>query len=151
MFSKKQAVSPQPLKNPARSSMTGSPGFSILGSDTAIMGDITAATDLHIDGKVEGDVTCIGLVQGEHSEIVGSVNVQNAKLAGIVRGTIDAIELVVLRTAQIHGDVHYESLTIEPGAQIDGRFAVRGNRVPEPSLELSGPGEPLLTLASVTS
>jgi cytoskeletal protein CcmA (bactofilin family) len=151
MFSKKQAVPPQPLKNPARSSTTGYPGFSILGGDMAIIGDITSGTDLHIGGRVEGDITCAALVQGETSEIVGSVKVQNAKLAGIVRGTIDAIELVVLRTAQIHGDVHYESLTIEPGARVSGRFAVNGCDALETSLETGSSGEPLLTLASVTS
>ena len=29
----------------------------------------------------------------------------------------------MLRSAQIHGDVQYEALTIEQGAQVDGRFA----------------------------
>ena len=156
MFSKKQAVSPQLPRNPAsnlaaRNSMASAPGFSILGADTSIKGDITATTDLHIDGRVEGDIACTALVQGETSEIVGSVKVQNAKLAGIIRGTIDATELVILRTAQIHGDVHYESLTIEPGAQVDGKFAVRGAFLLEPSLEMEGSGEPLLTLASANS
>ena len=148
MFSKKQAAVPQTPRSPARSTMTSAPGFSILGADTAIKGDISAASDLHIDGKVEGDIACASLVQGETSEIIGAVKVQNAKLAGIIRGTIDATELVILRTAQIHGDVHYEALTIEPGAQVDGRFSVRSAYVLEPSLEMEGSGEPLLTLAS---
>jgi len=148
MFSKKQAAAPQPPRMPTKGSMTGAPGFSILGADTAIKGDITAESDLHIDGRIEGDITCASLVQGETSEIIGAVKVQTAKLAGIVRGTIDANELVILRSAQIHGDVHYEALTIEPGAQVDGRFSVRGSYGLEPSLEREGSGEPLLTLAS---
>ncbi|MEO6717400.1 MAG: polymer-forming cytoskeletal protein [Novosphingobium sp.] len=128
--------------------MASSPGFSILGADTAIKGDISAASDLHIDGKIEGDISCAALVQGESSEIIGAVKVQNAKLAGIVRGTIDAGELVILRTAQIHGDVRYEALTIEPGAQVDGRFSVRGVDGLEPSLDMVRPSEPLLILAT---
>ena len=128
--------------------MSAAPGFSILGADTTIKGDISAASDLHIDGRIEGDITCTSLVQGETSEIIGAVKVQNAKLAGIIRGTIDSGELVILRTAHIHGDVHYEALTIEPGAQVDGRFSVRGAYVLEPSLEMEGSGERLLTLAS---
>ena len=148
MFSKKQSAVQQTPRSPARSTMTSAPGFSILGADTAIKGDISAASDLHIDGRIEGDITCISLVQGETSEIIGAVKVQNAKLAGIVRGTIDATELVILRTAQIHGDVHYEALTIEPGAQVDGQFSVRSANVLEPSRKVEGTGEPLLTLAS---
>ena len=148
MFSKKQTAPPQPARIQTKSSMTSAPGFSILGADTAIKGDISAASDLHIDGRIEGDIMCASLVQGETSEIIGALKVQNAKLAGIIRGTIDAGELVILRTAQIHGDVHYDALTIEPGAQVDGRLSVRGTYVLEPSLEMEGSGERLLTLAS---
>lgn len=119
MFNKTSAT------GPAASSMSGST-FSVLGSDIAIKGDIAASADLHIDGKVEGDIACASLVQGETSEIAGNVQAETARLAGTVRGSITARELVVLKTARIHGDVHYDALTIEQGAQVDGRFAPRG-------------------------
>ena len=57
---------------------------------------------------------------------------------------------MILRTARIEGDVHYDSLTIEQGAEVDGRFQHRvhsaaGEAVfPLPSED----GEPRLTLAS---
>jgi cytoskeletal protein CcmA (bactofilin family) len=122
MFNKK----PQQPARPSAShkAMAGST-FSVLGSDTAIKGDLTASADLHIDGRVEGDVTCTSLVQGEASEIVGAIKAETARLSGTVRGTISARELVVLKSARIHGDVHYDALTIEQGAQVDGRFAPR--------------------------
>jgi cytoskeletal protein CcmA (bactofilin family) len=116
--------------------------FSILGADTAIRGDISASADLHIDGRVEGDVACASLVQGESSEITGAVTAEHARLAGKVRGTIDARELVILKSARIEGDVHYDALTIEQGAQVDGRFAPRGAAETVP-----GNGEALLILA----
>jgi cytoskeletal protein CcmA (bactofilin family) len=133
----KQAVSP---RQSAGSSMAGST-FSVLGSDIAIKGDISASADLHVDGRIEGDVTCTSLVQGESSEIVGAVKAESARLAGTLRGTISARELVVLKTARIHGDVHYDALTIEQGAQVDGRFAPRAAVV-------LGSEEPKLILAS---
>lgn len=97
--------------------------FSVFGADTRIKGDVAASADLHIDGKIEGDVACASLVQGETSEIVGAIKAETARLSGTVRGTITVRELVILRTARIHGDVHYDALTIEQGAQVDGRFA----------------------------
>jgi len=151
MFSKKQAKVPQPPRPSARSSMSAAPSFSILGADTAIKGDIAASADLHVDGRVEGDIACASLIQGESSEILGAVKVQSARLAGTVRGTISASELVILKSARIHGDVQYDSLTIEPGAQVDGRLSMRGSPVLEPSLAMEGSGEPLLTLASGAS
>lgn len=125
MFSKKPGPS-APLGTSSRAPAMASSTFSILGADTAIRGDISASTDLHIDGRVEGDVACASLVQGETSEIAGAVTAESARLAGKVRGTINARELVILKTARIEGDVHYDALTIEQGAQVDGRFAQRG-------------------------
>ena len=123
----------------------GGSTFSVLGSDIAVKGDITASADLHVDGRVEGDIVCGSLVQGETSEIVGNVQAESARLSGAVRGSITARELVVLKTARIHGDVHYDALTIEQGAQVDGRFSPRG-----PQVEPDG-GEAHLSLASSNS
>jgi len=124
MFSKKPG--PQTPTSASNRMAGKSSTFSVLGADTAIRGDIAASADLHIDGKVEGDIACAALVQGESSEIVGAVKAETARLAGTVRGTITARELVVLKTARIEGDVHYDALTIEQGAVVDGRLAPRG-------------------------
>ena len=121
MFSKKPAETPRPLGGKAMAGST----FSVLGADTAIRGDISAKADLHLDGRIEGDVTCTSIVQGERSEVVGSIVAESARLAGTVRGSIVVGELVILKSARIHGDVHYDALTIEQGAQVDGRFAPR--------------------------
>ncbi len=121
MFSKKPALSPH---SPAGKAMANST-FSVFGADIRIKGDVHASADLHIDGHVEGDVSCTALVQGESGEIVGSVKAESARLSGTVKGTINVRDLVVLKSARIQGDVHYDSLTIEQGAQVDGRFAPR--------------------------
>ena len=74
MFSRKPAAAnPRPASG--STSMRGST-FSVLGADTAIKGNVSASADLHIDGKVEGDVTCSALVQGETGEIVGGVKAE---------------------------------------------------------------------------
>lgn len=97
--------------------------FSVIGADVTIRGDISATADLHIDGTIEGDIKCASLVQGEKSSISGAIVAESARLAGKVAGSITARELVILRTAHIEGDVHYDALTIEQGAEVDGRFA----------------------------
>ena len=53
-----------------------------------------------------------------------------------MHGSIEAGELVILKSARIHGDVTYDALTIEQGAQVDGRFAHRVHATDEPSLTL---------------
>lgn len=122
MFSKKPAAR---LPQFPQGSDMSKPTFSVLGADLKVKGDIDASADLHIDGRVEGDVSCVSLVQGESGEIVGAVRAETARLSGTVRGTISVRDLVVLKSARIHGDVHYDALTIEQGAQVDGRFSPR--------------------------
>lgn len=121
MFSKKAPSAPH---RPQVNTM-GHSTFSVFGADTHIKGDVQAGADLHVDGVIEGDVSCTSLVQGESSRIEGAIRPESARLAGTVHGTITVRELVVLKTARIRGDVHYDALTIEQGAQVDGRFAPR--------------------------
>lgn len=103
--------------------MSSGSTFSVIGSDVTIKGDVSASADLHIDGAVEGDIRCASLVQGDSGRIAGAVIAETARLSGSVSGSITARELVILKSARIEGDVHYDALTIEQGAQVDGRFA----------------------------
>ncbi len=155
MFSKKPdeySPSSQPTARPQASSRQAVNGstFSIIGSDVVIKGDISATVDLHIDGRIEGDIACASLVQGEGSHVEGAITAETARLAGSVSGSINARELVVLRSARISGDVHYDALTIEQGAEVEGRFA---HRAPAKSAAApvaagkSDDGAPTLTLA----
>jgi len=132
MFSKK----PDSPDWPSSSTMSGST-FSVLGPDIVVTGDLTAKADLHLDGRIKGDIRCAALVQGEASEVAGSISADSARVAGKVKGAITAGVLVILKTARIEGDVTYGTLTIEEGAQVDGKFTSRAAEV-EPKLMLAG-------------
>jgi cytoskeletal protein CcmA (bactofilin family) len=150
MFSKKPDEY-SPSSPPVARPMANGSTFSIIGSDVLIKGDISATVDLHVDGRIEGDIQCASLVQGEGSHIDGAITAETARLAGTVSGSITARELVVLRSARINGDVHYDALTIEQGAEVEGRFAHRapGKVATTPLVTAkSDDGEPKLTLAS---
>ncbi|MFM6854969.1 MAG: polymer-forming cytoskeletal protein [Sphingopyxis sp.] len=99
--------------------------FSILGADVVVTGNISATVDLHVDGRIEGDIACANLVQGQESLIQGAIVAESAKLAGTVEGSILARDLIIQSTARITGDVTYENLVIEQGSQVDGRFSHR--------------------------
>ena len=104
--------------------------FSMLSGDIAVTGNIRAAADLHVDGTVDGDIACTALVQGEGSVISGGVQAESVRLAGLVRGTVTARDVVILRTARIEGDVCYDALTIEQGARLEGRLTPNGGQMP---------------------
>lgn len=133
MFSKK----PESTDRPSGSGTMAGSTFSVLGPDIAINGDLTATADLHLDGRINGDISCAALVQGEASEVSGVVVAESARIAGKIKGSISAGTLVILKTARIEGDVTYGSLTIEEGAQVDGKFTHRTAEA-EPKLMLAG-------------
>ena len=133
MFSKK----PDSTEGPSGRSVAAGSTFSVLGPDIAISGDLTATADLHLDGRINGDVTCAALVQGEPSEVTGAIVAESARIAGKVKGSITAGVLVILKSARIEGDVAYGALTIEEGAQVDGKFSPRAVEA-EPKLMLAG-------------
>ena len=164
MFSKKSAPEEQVESNPVPPIMTNTPALrsnngpsTLIGRDVTIKGDISATADLHIDGRIEGDISCATLIQGESSTIVGTITTETARVAGALNGSISARELTVLRTARIEGDVQYDALTIEQGAEVEGRFSHRAPSKPavtgSPAASASSPStggddEPRLTLAS---
>ena len=133
MFSKRSESTAGPSGS---NTLTGST-FSVLGPDIAISGNLSAKMDLHLDGKIGGDINCAALVQGETGEVAGMVVAETAKVAGKIKGSITADILVILKTARIEGDVTYGALTIEEGAQVDGKFTHRAADA-EPKLMLAG-------------
>ena len=131
MFSKK----PESTVRPSTSSPMAGSTFSVLGPDIAIKGDLGATADLHLDGRIDGDISCAALIQGEGSEVAGMVVAESARVAGKIKGSITAGALTILKTARIEGDVTYGALTIEEGAQVDGKFS---HLPAEPKLMLAG-------------
>lgn len=100
--------------------------FSLIGADVVINGDLEASVDLHVDGRVDGDIVCAALVQGPDSRIAGHITAKSARIAGTVEGSITADELIVEASARITGDVVYETISIAVGGQVIGQFSHKG-------------------------
>lgn len=105
---------------------SGNGTLSFIGSEVTIRGNLSGDGDIHLDGTVEGDLACGSLILGSGGRIRGNISVTKATLGGTVEGTVDARTLTVEKTARIQGDLAYESVTIETGAQVDGRLTQRG-------------------------
>ncbi len=97
--------------------------FSVIGPDVVIRGNIEATADLHVDGKVVGDIACASLVMGDTSSVDGEIVAESARISGTVSGTMRVGDLVVLRNAKVDGDISYDTISIEQGASVNGSFA----------------------------
>jgi cytoskeletal protein CcmA (bactofilin family) len=100
---------------------TGSGTLSFLGAEVTITGNIGGQGNLHIDGRVDGDVNCASLIVGNSGQVNGNITADDAKVAGTVTGTVAAKVLTIEASARITGDLSYDSVSVETGAQVDGR------------------------------
>ena len=121
MFSRDRSA-PSPAARPLRN---GAPGLSFIGPELVVSGDLATDAQLHIDGRIDGNVKCAQLIQGIAGTIAGNIDADEARLAGTVEGTVVARTLIVEASARIMGDVAYETVSIDAGAQIEGRLARR--------------------------
>jgi len=122
MFSNGKGKGPAPAKQGGRN---GSGGLSFIGPEVVVSGDLTTESQIHVDGRVDGNVTCGTLIQGKGGTIAGNIVAESACIAGLVDGTVSARLVTLEPSARVTGDVTYETLSIAAGAAIDGRLARR--------------------------
>lgn len=102
----------------------------IISEKTNINGDIISSTILHIDGHVEGDITCEELIVGVKGAVEGSVTAKTLQLYGVLNGKATVDKVFIAKSAKLLGDVTHNSLAIEPGAYIEGRCLRAGDPIP---------------------
>jgi cytoskeletal protein CcmA (bactofilin family) len=110
------------LPRPARA---GASGLSFIGPEVVVSGDIATDAQLHVDGRIDGNVRCQQLVQGEAGIVSGNIQADEARIAGTVEGQVNVRTLFVEASARILGDIAYATISIDAGAQLEGRLARR--------------------------
>ena len=108
-------------KNERPATRSGNGTMSFLGAEVTVTGNIEGQGNLHIDGRVDGDVTCATLIVGNNGQVNGNITADDAKIAGTINGTVAAKVLTIEASARITGDLSYDSVSVETGAQVDGR------------------------------
>ncbi len=101
---------------------------SVIGQQTQVVGDITFAGGLHVDGAVRGNVSAKAdekatLTVSERGSIEGEVKVPYVILNGVVKGDVHASDRVELAAnARVEGDVHYRMIEMAMGAEVNGKL-----------------------------
>ena len=121
MFSRNQPASGAAPK----AGKSGPSALSFIGPEVVISGDLATSAQLHVDGRIEGNVRCAQLCQGGTGIIAGDIEADEARIAGLVEGTVSAATVIVEASGRIAGDVSYDTISIAAGARIDGRLARR--------------------------
>ena len=107
---------------PQERTTTENSEMSVIGSGITVTGNIEADVDLHLMGKVHGDVRCVTLILGEASLIKGSVYAERVRASGAVEGSIETKDLAVEASARVMGDVTYSRIKIANGGIVHGHM-----------------------------
>jgi cytoskeletal protein CcmA (bactofilin family) len=107
-----------------------------IGADIVVTGNIQAKVDLHIEGRVDGDVRCATLILGEKGAILGSVYAERVRLSGTVTGAIETRDLAIEATGRVSGDVTYERLRVANGGVLEGKLTCKASGQRETSSPL---------------
>lgn len=112
------------MTNPAPQTRAGvAPTPSIIGADVQIVGNVNTVGELQLDGNITGDLVCGSLVMGESGAVEGTISADTVTVRGKVSGQIKAKSVHLEKSAVVDGDVYHESLSVEAGARLTGRFA----------------------------
>lgn len=104
----------------------------IISAGTRIAGNITDGDIIHIDGRLEGDVTCRELIIGSTGAVTGKVKAKSLELYGVLNGSLAVENLFIAGSATFIGDSVYKTIAIEPGAVLEGKCAVSKAKSAEP-------------------
>lgn len=96
-------------------------GDSTIGEDLQITGNVSSKGEIHLDGEVIGDVSCVALVLGESGKLEGNVIADDVVIRGRLVGSIRALRVTLQAMSHVEGDVYHQSIALEQGAFFEGR------------------------------
>ena len=95
---------------------------SIIAFGLRIVGNVTSAGTIHVEGEVEGDIDCSELTIGPEGRVRGHVRAVLVHIRGEMDGTVHATTVHIASGASVTGEVIHGTLSVEPGARLDGYY-----------------------------
>ena len=100
----------------------GGKARSRLAQDLVITGNLKSKGVIEVLGEVKGDIEAGRLVIGADGKVNGKVRAETVEVQGSLTGSASCVTFTLRSTAVAAAQVTYESLVIENGARIEGKF-----------------------------
>lgn len=112
-----------------------SAGSTLIGADTELVGDLTLNDNLHVDGRLQGNIeSSADVTIGKSGHMDGEIRAQRVLVSGRVQGRIDADRLEIVAGGEVEGNVVTVDLVIEPGGRFNGSSEIRAEELPASSV-----------------
>ena len=125
----------------------------LIGKAATLNGDLVFSGGLHLDGRINGNVSNSAddggaLSVSESGFIEGNVEVTNIVMNGTVNGDMHARERLQLGgKARVNGNVHYGVIEMAPGAVITGKLVPLGKSSRDDAAETPPEAPPAVAAA----
>ena len=117
-----------------------SDGVVLIGKGTKMTGHIKDSTLIEIQGHLDGDIVASAVIVREGATFTGNMITAYAEIHGVVDGTINAEELLDIRsTGRVTAEVKYGNLSVATGGRLSG--AVQAHEM----IELTADKDPATT------
>ena len=94
----------------------------IIGKNIKITGSIDSPDMVVLHGEVTGDIICKMLEIGSEGNLKGNVKAETVIISGSLSGDVETIRLKLEGTAHVNGEMRYQVIEVEEGAQLEGSF-----------------------------
>ena len=97
----------------------------IIGNGVKMIGEITEADNVQIDGNADVTMNTDNLVVGSTGNVKGTITSNNIDVWGKLEGKINVIEtLTVQELGTVSGSIQYQNMNIKLGGRIRGKIKV---------------------------
>ena len=97
----------------------------IIGNGVKMIGEITDADNVQIDGNADVTMNTDHLVVGSTGDVKGTITSNNIDVWGKLEGKINVIEtLTVQELGTVSGNIKYQNMNIKLGGRIRGKIKV---------------------------
>jgi len=120
---------------------------SIIDESMSITGEISFKGKTRVDGTINGNIKGEHLILSKSGKISGDINVSSFICQGSFTGNIESRILTARKDSSIEGKIVAGSLTVEPGASIDGEIKA-ATKDSQMSTAGPAPGSPAASASS---
>ncbi len=117
LFQKKNGIMEKELQKAEGEAIS-----SIIDKSMLITGEITFKGKAMIDGSINGNIHGEHLILSKSGKVTGDIQVTSFTCQGELQGNVKASIVVARKECAIRGKLEAGSLTVEPGALLDGEI-----------------------------
>lgn len=108
-----------PSSSASSSPAVSNGGRSHFAAGAKLSGDLTVPGLMELSGHIDGKITADSIIIEENGSAVGELHADSVAVKGRLEGSIHGRDVKLHSSAVVSGEVHYQTLTIESGAEVN--------------------------------